>query len=230
MRRATLILAMTALLAVFAAAQVPATARAISIAAAADSTESPSTSNGWPASARNSSSPSHLDAIVSYAFRLMLAEELDEAHMMFMVLAELFPESDVAFDSLGEIYVRLGNTEAAIAAFEQSLDLNPDNRNAAERLKVLKVPTQAPPSQSASPSPLTVWYLGHCGFAVQVGEKLLVFDYLSDMGTPSRDPDAGGLADGVIEPADFPEVMAERGYESVIPVPRRRGDRWVIGG
>ena len=32
------------------------------------------------------------------------------------------------------------------------------------------------------------------------------------------------------EAADFPEVMAERGYESIISVPRRRGDRWVIGG
>jgi L-ascorbate metabolism protein UlaG (beta-lactamase superfamily) len=71
----------------------------------------------------------------------------------------------------------------------------------AERLKVLKGTGQEP--MPRLPSPLTVWYLGHCGFAVQVGEKLLVFDYLSDRGTPSRDPEAGGLTDGAIEPADL---------------------------
>jgi len=48
-----------------------------------------------------------------------------------------------------------------------------------------------------------VWYLGHCGFAVRVGAKLLVFDYLAERGTPSADPDAGGLSDGTIEPADL---------------------------
>jgi glyoxylase-like metal-dependent hydrolase (beta-lactamase superfamily II) len=74
----------------------------------------------------------------TYAYRLMLAEELDDALMIFTVLADMFPESDVAYDSLGEVYVRLGKTEAAIAAFERSLELNPENRNAAERLRVLK--------------------------------------------------------------------------------------------
>ena len=52
-------------------------------------------------------------------------------------------------------------------------------------------------------APLTVWYLGHCGFAVQVGTKLLVFDYLPERGTPSARPDAGGLEDGTIEAADL---------------------------
>jgi L-ascorbate metabolism protein UlaG (beta-lactamase superfamily) len=50
---------------------------------------------------------------------------------------------------------------------------------------------------------LTVWYLGHCGFAVQVGTRLLVFDYLSERGTPALDRQAGGLGDGVIEAADL---------------------------
>jgi glyoxylase-like metal-dependent hydrolase (beta-lactamase superfamily II) len=74
----------------------------------------------------------------TYAYRLMLADELDDARAMFLVLAELFPESDVAFDSLGEVYMRLGDNEAAIASFEKALELNPENGNAAEKLRELK--------------------------------------------------------------------------------------------
>ena len=62
--------------------------------------------------------------------------------------------------------------------------------------------TPRPVTQEALPA-LTVWYLGHCGFAVRVGTRLLVFDYLSERGTPADDPGAGGLDDGVIEPADL---------------------------
>jgi hypothetical protein len=29
---------------------------------------------------------------------------------------------------------------------------------------------------------------------------------------------------------EFARVMAERGYETLIPVPERRGDRWHFGG
>ena len=36
-------------------------------------------------------------------------------------------------------------------------------------------------------STLKVWYLGHCGFAVSTGTKLLVFDYLSPRGSPAAD-------------------------------------------
>jgi len=74
----------------------------------------------------------------TYAYRLMLADQLDDALAIFLVLAELFPESDVAFDSLGEVYMRLGDNEAAIASFEKALELNPENGNAAEKLRELK--------------------------------------------------------------------------------------------
>ncbi len=51
--------------------------------------------------------------------------------------------------------------------------------------------------------PLTIWYLGHCGYAVRVADKLLIFDYVSDRGTPAAHPESGGLDDGIIEPADL---------------------------
>ena len=64
------------------------------------------------------------------------------------------------------------------------------------------VAAEVPESRSLSQE-LTVWYLGHCGFAVRVGEKLLIFDYQEEYGTASPDPEAGGLADGIIEPEDL---------------------------
>jgi tetratricopeptide (TPR) repeat protein len=69
-----------------------------------------------------------------YAYRMMLAGELHDALAIFLVLAELFPESDVAFDSLGEVHVRLENSGAAITSFRRALELNPENGNAARRL------------------------------------------------------------------------------------------------
>lgn len=57
--------------------------------------------------------------------------------------------------------------------------------------------------QTPQAVPLTVWYLGHSGFAVQVGNKLLVFDYQEEYGTPAASRTAGGLEDGMIDPADL---------------------------
>jgi L-ascorbate metabolism protein UlaG (beta-lactamase superfamily) len=57
---------------------------------------------------------------------------------------------------------------------------------------------QTPPA-----APLTVWYLGHSGFAIRSGGRLLVFDYQEEYGTPSATAAAGGLEDGVIEAADL---------------------------
>jgi L-ascorbate metabolism protein UlaG (beta-lactamase superfamily) len=71
-----------------------------------------------------------------------------------------------------------------------------------------------------APTPLTVWYLGHCGYAVRTGTKLLVFDYLSERGTPAADPRAGGLDDGIIEPADLD------GHQVYVFVTHSHSDHW----
>jgi tetratricopeptide (TPR) repeat protein len=77
--------------------------------------------------------------IDQYAYRMMLDGKVDESLAIFKVLAELFPDSDIAFDSLGEAYMRKENTEMAAASFEKSLELNPDNRNAQKKLKALQI-------------------------------------------------------------------------------------------
>ncbi len=76
--------------------------------------------------------------IDQFAYRLMLDEKLDEALSIFLVLAELFPDSYIAFDSLGEVYSRKGKKELAIQNFKKSLELNPDNQNAVRQLESLK--------------------------------------------------------------------------------------------
>jgi glyoxylase-like metal-dependent hydrolase (beta-lactamase superfamily II) len=77
--------------------------------------------------------------IDQYAYRMMLDGKVDEALDIFKVLAELFPDSDIAFDSLGEVYMRKENTEMAITSFKKSLELNPENRNAQAKLKALQI-------------------------------------------------------------------------------------------
>jgi len=74
----------------------------------------------------------------TFAYRLMLAEKLSDALEIFTLLAEFFPESYIAFDSLGEVYFRKGDKEKAKRYFSKSLELNPENRNAKNRIEELK--------------------------------------------------------------------------------------------
>jgi glyoxylase-like metal-dependent hydrolase (beta-lactamase superfamily II) len=74
----------------------------------------------------------------SYAFHMMMEDRVDDALQIFLTLAELFPESDLAFDSLGEARIRRGEDDLAAAGFRRALELNPENRNAAKRLAELK--------------------------------------------------------------------------------------------
>ena len=74
----------------------------------------------------------------TYAYRLMLGDKPTEAQIMMETLAELFPQNDVAFDSLGELYLRMNDKDRAAKNFQKALELNPDNRNASVQLEKLK--------------------------------------------------------------------------------------------
>jgi predicted alpha/beta superfamily hydrolase/L-ascorbate metabolism protein UlaG (beta-lactamase superfamily) len=151
-------------------------------------------------------------------------EAPDEAIALLELCLSLYPESADAYEALGEAYEWKGETDEAEKHYLKALELDPDHELAKQKLEALvgssglamevlpkegsqpeALRAETPRTEAAAGSAalLTVWYLGHCGFAVQVGQKLLVFDYLTDRGTPSQQPDAGGLADGVIEPADL---------------------------
>ncbi|SFN81449.1 CubicO group peptidase, beta-lactamase class C family [Bizionia echini] len=56
---------------------------------------------------------------------------------LFQLTANEFPASSNAFDSLGEAYLKQGDTALAIANYKKSLELNPANQNAKDVLKSL---------------------------------------------------------------------------------------------
>jgi tetratricopeptide (TPR) repeat protein len=65
-------------------------------------------------------------------------QEVDKAIVLFELNVETHPSSSNVYDSLGEAYMVKGDKERAIANYEKSLELNPENGNAEERLKLLR--------------------------------------------------------------------------------------------
>src|SRR6185503_5881069 len=74
---------------------------------------------------------------------LLQRKRLPEAIATFELNARRFEDSWNAHDSLGEAYAVASDRERAIASYERSLQLNPQNANAAQMLKKLRAP--APP-------------------------------------------------------------------------------------
>jgi tetratricopeptide (TPR) repeat protein len=75
------------------------------------------------------------DEVNSWGYKLMRSNRLADALEIFKLNVFLYPTSGNAFDSLGEIYAELGNTELAIKNYEQSLKLDPANSNAEQQVK-----------------------------------------------------------------------------------------------
>lgn len=61
-----------------------------------------------------------------------------EAVEIFRLNVEAYPEGFNAYDSLGEAYAATGQTELAVANYQRSLELNPDNGNATAMLQQLQ--------------------------------------------------------------------------------------------
>jgi len=70
----------------------------------------------------------------------MVAErgDFDNAILIFQAVISERPESWKAYDALGETYIMKGDTILAIQSFRKSLELNPQDTNAKERLKKLE--------------------------------------------------------------------------------------------
>ena len=60
-----------------------------------------------------------------------------------------------------------------------------------------------------------VWYLGHSGFAVNLDEKLLIFDYYLD----DSEDNKRSLSSGVIDPSEIKDkevfVFASHGHRII---------------
>ncbi|UCC13026.1 MAG: serine hydrolase [candidate division WOR-3 bacterium] len=73
-----------------------------------------------------------------YGYELLSKGNTSGAIAVFRFNVYLYPESSNVYDSLGEAYMAVGDTQLAIENYERSLELDPNNINAVEMLKKLK--------------------------------------------------------------------------------------------
>ena len=71
-------------------------------------------------------------------YRLLELKRTPEAIEIFKLNVTTNPRSANAYDSLGEAYATQGDTAHAVASYRRSLELNPDNTNAARMLRTLR--------------------------------------------------------------------------------------------
>lgn len=76
--------------------------------------------------------------INGFGYRLISEKRIHDALEIFKLNMYLYPTSANAFDSLGETYAELGDRELAIKNYEQSLKLDPQNKNADQQIKILR--------------------------------------------------------------------------------------------
>jgi imidazolonepropionase-like amidohydrolase len=71
-------------------------------------------------------------------YQLLNHGRLDDAIEIFKLNVEMFPRAFNPYDSLGEAYLKAGNRDLAVKNYQKSLELNPHNKNAAEKLKTIQ--------------------------------------------------------------------------------------------
>jgi dienelactone hydrolase/predicted negative regulator of RcsB-dependent stress response len=84
-------------------------------------------------------------AVNSWGYDLMAGNHLPEAIDLFKLNVQIYPDSGNAFDSLGEAYMRSGQKQLAVESYKTSLEKDPSNQNAKEKLKELEA--NAPPAK-----------------------------------------------------------------------------------
>ena len=73
-------------------------------------------------------------------YQLLRSGKAREAIEIFKVNVEAYPQAFNTYDSLAEAYMTINERELAIQNYKKSLELNPNNTNAAEILKRLEKP------------------------------------------------------------------------------------------
>lgn len=77
-------------------------------------------------------------ALNQLGYTLLYSGHEKDGIAVFQRNAQEFPQSSNVYDSLGEAYAKVGEKDLAITNYEKSLELNPKNQNAVERLKKLR--------------------------------------------------------------------------------------------
>ncbi len=68
-------------------------------------------------------------------YQLLAQQKTNDALIIFKTNLELYPNSANVWDSYGECLLLLGKEKEGIKAYKKSLELDPDNRNAATIIK-----------------------------------------------------------------------------------------------
>lgn len=71
-------------------------------------------------------------------YKLLGNQKLTEAIEIFKLNVEYYPKSYNVYDSLGEAYMIHSDKELAIKNYQKSLELNPENENARNKLDELE--------------------------------------------------------------------------------------------
>jgi len=71
-------------------------------------------------------------------YHLISRKRFADALKVFKLYTKNFPRDANAHDSLGEAYMLIGDNERAIASYQKSLELDPDNNNAVKMLEKIK--------------------------------------------------------------------------------------------
>ena len=80
----------------------------------------------------------HENELNILGYFLLRNDHISDAIQIFELNVTEYPESGNVYDSLGEAYMKNGQTKLAIQNYKKSLELNPENTNAVEMLKNLK--------------------------------------------------------------------------------------------
>jgi predicted alpha/beta superfamily hydrolase len=78
------------------------------------------------------------DAINNYGYNLLQLNKIDDALIFFKKNVENYPQSYNTYDSYGEALMIKGDKVNSILNYKKSLELNPKNDNAKEKLKILE--------------------------------------------------------------------------------------------
>jgi len=80
------------------------------------------------------------DELNTLGYQFLRVNKFTEAIRVFQLNAEAYPQSGNVYDSLGEAYMDAGDKPQAIANYQKSLQLNPNNRGAVKMLQKLNAP------------------------------------------------------------------------------------------
>ncbi len=78
------------------------------------------------------------DQLNTLGYKLMKEKKLAASKVVLELNVKEYPDNFNTWDSLGEIYMKLGENHLAIESYEKSLELYPKNTNAVEMIKKIK--------------------------------------------------------------------------------------------